>query len=222
MSRRGKVVDTWYYERDDKTRVAVPVCMTKQSRDDKWLEDNTRNKPPFETLNVGLYVDLDGETIEATDVEALRAAVWAKLDEKYGIKWERYYLVQISPERVYRGLGKGFTVSYDDVEKGTTWDGRLLMREYKHRGFHVSPWPGEFKDDRGRVQACIPATETNRKGLEEFCQQIETLQGMLRKFLEPARIEQVRANLAKFPLLPKVDRALIEDSSRSRRKKRRE
>jgi len=218
---RDKLFDTWYWQRDDGERVPIQVRLEKEARDDKWKGDGTRNEPPFETLWTRLFVELDGQRIESTDVESLRLAVWAALDKKYEIKWTRYFLVQVDPSRPYHGLGTGFVMSYDDIEKGVTWDGKELLRKWESRGYKVSPWPGAFTDKQGKIQACIVASEKNRRGLEEFVQRIMTLREMLRSFLEPGKLEALLQNLAASTLLPAVDRKLIglNEGKKGRREK---
>jgi hypothetical protein len=216
----GKVIDTWYYERGDNARIPIQVRLTKVARDDKYDVLGERNRPPFETLRVALNVELDGQVLSGTDVESLRQAVWAELDKKYAIQWIDYYLVTVKPERPYEGMGTGFTLGYEDVQKGLTWDGKELLRRIGHRGYIVSPWPGQFTDRNGNIQACLPATKENRKGLEEFVDRVATLRELIRKFLESERFEDNLRQLATTgTLLPPVDRKLLESSTKRKQKR---
>ena len=208
----GKVVDSWFWENDKKERIEVKLRLIKKSQDEKYTDgDTVRNKPPFETLSTEFSIKLEKPKVEicGTDCEALRQYIWAELKKEFAIKWERYYRVSIRPESPYRGLGTGFTLEYHDIEKGTTHDGEHLLREYRNHGYEVMPWPGEFTDRRGRVQACIPDTKINRKGLEEFAKRIVTLREQLAEFLEPEVIQKNLAGLASRNSLPPVDDKLL-------------
>jgi len=219
----GKVVDRWYYapENDDKKKVCVRLRLIKNSRDDKY-DGHDRNLPPFETLSVSFHVhepELGIEHFEGSDAEILRRAIWAQLDKRYNIEWESYYLVTVRLETPYRGLGTGFCLEYRDIEKGTTWDGKELLKEYAHRGWRIDPWPGEFRDEGGRIEACIPATPVNTKGLQEFNDRIATLREILTDFLSPEKILHVLADLAGVDaILPAPDPKLLQEEGRRSRR----
>lgn len=222
----GKLIDSWIYEVKDITlekkgyngdagddatdEEKYPIVkerivnrkVTIEVKMEKVLE--VSDAPPHPLDRVKLYLtckELDIK-LEGTDLEALRAAMWAKLDERFAIKWERYYLVEVGRESIHRGTGTGMTVSYDDVYKGTTHDGKLLMRRWAYREEKIEPWPGRFKSDRGKVIACIEATEANRLALEEFCKRMDLLREKLSDFLKPENIAQTLANLHTLRLLP--------------------
>lgn len=164
---------------------------------------------PLQSVKLIAYCPELKTKMEGTDVEALRAAMWSMLDEHFAIKWERYYLVKVDQQRVYSGTGTALAVSYDDVYKGTTHDGKVLMRIWRYRDNRIELWPGVFKEANGNVIACIPATEANKLALEEFIRRTNILREKLQEFLKPERIEQTLANLAGFNLLP----ALHEQSN---------
>jgi hypothetical protein len=198
----GKLVDTWYYEyqgidpehEGESPRVA-PLKVPVELRLHKKFADTTT--PPLPAKEVWFEVVCPSGDFKLTgsDIEALRAAMWGKLDEAFAVKWERYFLVQIGRERVYSGQGTALSFSYDDIEKGTAFDGSLLMRRYQmSKGLVIEPWPDEFRNNRGRVISCIPATEENRVALEAFAKKIDELREMLTKFLEPEHIMQTLAN----------------------------
>ena len=212
----GKVVDTWCWERDDGEKVIIELRLVKRQDDsDVRIAGQGRrdtNKPPFPTIGTEFFVEMTDPKlhITGTDCEAIRRAVFDALDKRYAIKWEKYYVVEIRPESPYSGLGAGFCMSYRDIDKGTTFDGKVLKREYAHysRGhtYDVEPWPGEFRDHKGKVQACIPATPENEKALKEFTKQINKLRETLTKFLSPELIQQTLANFAGLSnLLPSPD-----------------
>jgi hypothetical protein len=140
-----------------------------------------------------------------TDIEQLRYAAWDMLDQKYTIKWENYFLVQVQPERIFDGTGSGLSFSYKHVYKGTTWDGKELMKDFAWRGEpKISAWPGRFTDKAGKSIACIPDTDENRHALEEFAKRIDTLRGMIRDTLRPETIMQTLQNLTGLALLPQA------------------
>jgi len=220
-----RVVDTWVYEvkeveierfeavpkdeREDgddkhvihKERVVNRKVMCELRMDKKTAQSNL---PPHPTQSVAFELvceELDFR-LTGTDIDALRAAMWAKLDKKFEIQWTSYYLVQVRRARVYEGMGEGLEFSYSDVYKGITWDGKLLMRKWSWREERIEPWPGAFKDEGGKVMACIPANDTNREALKEFGRRIGVLRDRLADFLRPDKIEQTLANPAGFALLP--------------------
>lgn len=219
--RRGaKALDTWYYqyagvpaqERDaadgpeedeaigedlsaqaGEIKVAINLYLHKK------FEDS--DKPPMATKEVWFSLECEKPefSVNGSDIECLRVAMWEKLDAHFAIKWERYYKVQITPG--YKGYGLNF--EYDSIEKGTAWDGTLLLRENNCRYERViRPWPGNFRDGQGRLLACIPDTPKNTRALEEFGARIHELRRTLANFLRPDVIMATLANLSSIALLP--------------------
>lgn len=221
---KGVLVDTWIYahkaiegagETEGEEIPAVePIVRDKKVKVQVRILKETRetDRPPHATTAVKFMAECRdiGFAIEGTDIEALRLAVWSKLDKQYAITWETYYLVRV--ERPYMsGTGGGVQVSWDIVSKGTAWDGTELLREYSlHRRpnedfYKISPWPGAFRDKRGKVMACIPATERNKAALEEFVAKLDQLRKLMAEFLSPEKIETTLANLAGVAFLPPAD-----------------
>lgn len=211
----GKLLDTWIYEYQGLTEYGNgPEGETRKSVEAKKVEVELRlikkfadsAEPPLATKEVSFVVVCKEADIKlaGTDIEALRTAMWEKLGKRYEVKWERYYLVRIRPESPYEGIGTGFTFSYDWVEKGTAWDGTLLLRERQRfrGGDRISPWPGTFRDKNGQVMACIPETPENTKALKEFRERIDALRELLAGFLRPEQIMHTLANLNGNSLLP--------------------
>jgi hypothetical protein len=221
----GTLIDTWWYQYKgiveegtsdgeevsgvkpiqtvQEKKVKVEVRLMKKFRDS--------DAPPLATKEVWfVIVCKEAEfKLEGTDIEALRVAMWEKLDTKFEIKWERYFLVRIDPMSPYDGIGSGFTFGYDWVEKGVAWDGTLVLRERpRFGGEKVRPWPGEFKDKMGRVMACIPHTEQNHDSLREFSNRIDSLRQHLADFLKPEVIMKTLASMSggNF-LLPPADKS---------------
>lgn len=167
---------------------------------------NTHSEePPHPTEEVHFEVkckEID-VTMEGTDIEALRAAAWDFLDKKFQIKWEYYYLVKVEHNRPWRADGTGMVFSYDGVYKGTTWDGKLLLKQYEGSKFKIKVWPGEFTDNGGNIIACIPANDLNKAALEEFCRRMDEMRKVMADYLRPARILQTLADLSgQLPFLP--------------------
>lgn len=220
---REKLVDTWFYDVKDLSVPAdddrdvdedapplppkPPKVINKKVEVKVFLEKKTadENEPPYALREVNFIVrckepkfDFDG-----TDIECLRLAAWAELDTAFEIKWENYYLVKVEPVRIFEGSGSGVSFSYDFVYRGTTWNGKLLMKHYAYRGQQkISPWPGRFTDKSGTIMACIPASDTNRSALEEFGRRVDKLREMMRDTLRPEQIMQTLANLSALKLLP--------------------
>ena len=217
----GKVVDSSVYKVKDVIREAesegedpsenghdeegtkvVNKSVTVEVRLVKSVKHSEEAPHPLNAISfVVSCKELDIE-IEGTDIEALRAAMWAKLDKQFGIRWELYYLVDVSSRLPYTGSGSGFVVSYDTVYKGTTWDGKLLLRQLGCRGQKVEAWPGEFRREGDRVLACIPGTSVNEAALKEFIRRTDLLREKIQEFLRPEQIMHTLANMRGFDLLP--------------------
>ena len=224
----GKVFDTWTYkvkdvelprieyvpkdereEGEPKTRETKERVVNKVVTVELRIEKTTTQseEPPHPLETVKLYAvckELD-ISIEGTDVEALRAAMWGKLDKRYEIQWEKYFLVRVDHQAPYQGLGTGIVVSYDDVYKGTTWDGKLLLRRWSYREEKIETWPGVFKEKGGKVLACIPATESNEQALKEFVRRVNLLREKMAEFLKPENIVATLNNLSGLALLPQPE-----------------
>jgi hypothetical protein len=184
--------------RDQKVEIRVYLDKTTEETD----------KPPHSLREVQFVAKCETPYIlvSGTDIEAIRKTVWSQLDDTFEIKWETYYRVEIIRSRYHSGIGEGFNLEYDDIEKGTAHDGTLLMREYKyHQGYKISPWPGEFKDERGDVMACIPATDKNRDALGEFCKRLNKMRELLAETIKPEQIMNTLQNLGQLALLPPAD-----------------
>jgi hypothetical protein len=207
----GKLVDTWYFEYtgvagDDgpeaaPSKIKVPIHLRIFKKYD------TTSAPPMSANEVWFTVECEKFKFyfSGTDIEILRAAMWGKLETQFATKWERYFLVQITPQHPYSGCGTGLSFSYEWVDKGTAWDGTLLMRRDMIRHRSVERWPGTFKDRNGNVIACIPVTDANEKALLEFTKRIDELRKVLANFLRPENIQHTLENLSSILLLPPVE-----------------
>lgn len=220
MARPTKVTDWFYdvkdlevFERepriDDDEEAPEPIkrVITKKVKVEVWMEKETAEVggPPYALTKVNLVVTCTEPKFRysGTDIALLREAAWSELDKKFEIKWERYFLVQVQPERIYEGLGAGLSFVYKDVYKGTTWDGKELMKDYGWRGEpKITVWPGRFTDKNGRTVACIPDNEANKLALEEFAKRVEKLRDLMRETLRPEVIMQTLQNLSGLALLP--------------------
>ena len=142
--------------------------------------------PPHPPAEVAFRVECKSPefSAEGTDLEALRQAVFGFLDRELAIRWEKFFLVEVSPQHTYGiGLGAGLLFSYRDVERGTTHDGTLLLREYdssrRSGAWKIAPWPGRFTNRQGKVIACIEGTPANRAALEEYTSRVGQLREVL-------------------------------------------
>jgi hypothetical protein len=227
----GKLVDLWVYEykglveeppqgadEDDKPRHTVK---------DKKVEIELRivkkfansEEPPLATKEVCFRVLCKEADIafDGTDIEALRLAVWEKLDKKFEIAWHRYLKIEIRPERPYDGIGSGFVLGWDDVDKGIAWDGTELLRERPRYGpARVLPWPGQFHNQHGVTIACIPATPQNVKALREFRDRIDLLRQRLEDYVRPENILKTLAGLANSNLLPLLPEETVNENEEER------
>lgn len=151
-----------------------------------------------------LTCDNPSFTLRGTDIELMRKGMWDFLDETFKVKWEPYLLISIVPETLYKGVSNGFSFGYERIERGVAHDGTLLMRVWgrgNRSGYEVRAWPGVFKDERGRLQACVPETDANEKALKEFIDMISQLRERLASFFRPDTIMQTLANLGSLQML---------------------
>jgi len=190
--------------------VKIELRMEKQTEQSE--------EPPHPTRNVSFELvcqELDIK-MEGTDIEVLRQAMWGALDKKFEVKWEHFFLVEIDQQRPWGGGdGTGLIFSYKGVYRGTTWDGKFLMKEWSGHEMKIKVWPGAFTDSGGKIIACIEDNEMNRAALDEFSKRIDELRKRLAEFLTPERIMQTLTNLAGVALLPPVpknDKKQIEQA----------
>jgi hypothetical protein len=228
-----RVIDTWYYkvkdveierneyiepedgdhghdEREDHEKHVVKGerIVNKTVKIELILHKKTSQseEPPHPTESVEFEVKCEELKLNmtGTDIEALRAGMWDQLDAKFDIKWEQFYLVTVSPTRGWNGAaGTGILFEYDNVWRGTTWDGKLLMKKYDSHEFKIKPWPGEFTDKGGKVIACIPVNEMNTLALQNFSDRMDKMREVMADFLRPEKIMQTLADLSgHLPFLP--------------------
>lgn len=211
----GKLVDTWYYEYDGLAEEEREYGSTKQFVEPKKVPVEVRickqyqgEVPPLSVKEVYflLVCDEAGFTVQGPDIEALRAEMFGRLDKRFAVKWESYFLVEIDRHSPYIGIGSGFTLGYESVEKGTAFGGTLLLRQHKYgRGEVIKPWPGAFKKKNDSVIACIEATKANRQALADFSGRIDTLRELLSGLIKPEKIMDTLMGMANMPLLPSPD-----------------
>lgn len=198
---------------------------------DLFLEKKTEdNKTPPHALddvkfiakcrNSDYKVDIE---IEGTDIEAVRAAVWAELDARFEIKWHDYYKVYLDNSRIYIGRGEGMDFYYDEVWKGITWEGKELLKEWS-RGhdyhYKISPWPGKFTDRNGNVIACIPRNDMTEQALKEFGEKIAKMREVLKQYLKPEEIMATLTNMSGLKLLEaSTEQVTAEEIDKHERKK---
>ena len=153
------------------------------------------SEPPKMVTDTQFFLECEGESDYGTDLNACLQSMRSKLDKKYEIKWERWLLVRVEPRRPYKGIGTGLTLSWEDVERGVTLDGDVLMREVNVHGpfnnpWRISPWPEVYKDRGGKTVACVRATEANEEALEAFAQKLRELSKTLSEFVSPENIDE--------------------------------
>ncbi len=186
-------------------KVAVDVMMHSR------IEDKGCANPPFPVKALWFELRcpsvLDGEakvlSFVGPDIEALRLAMWGALDDKFAVKWDYYYLVEVIIGRPYSSDG-GTSVdfSYVGVWKGTAHDGTLLLKSMDGHEYTIKPWPGEFSDNGGKTKACIPATDENRIALESFSGRFKDVGNAMKDMLRPNMIMKTLSSLASVKYLP--------------------
>lgn len=211
----GQKVDTLYYDVEQmigetsdeegfdrrkvvNRKVGIDLYMTKR------FSQKEDVPPPAETIDLGftLVCAETGDVVHGFDCQAMLKAMRAKLDHRFAIKWENWYLVRIDRARLYgRGMGTGLEFSYNTIERGVALDGSVLMRRYnEHHGAHqsiyvVEPWPQQIKE-KGKVIATIVASPENTMKLETFQSKIDELRKFLAELVTPERLEQTLLSAA--------------------------
>lgn len=249
MATNRKKVDTWFFNLQDVLDKQVqrkpdpdaeddePVMETVQRMEERkipvdlFMEKETEEvKTPPHPLEKVKFIakcyrseyKLDIE-IEGTDIEAVRAAVWAEMDARFEIKWHDYYKVYLDQSRIYIGLGEGMDFYYDEVWKGITWEGKELLKEWSRNRddyYKISPWPGRFTDRNGNVIACIPRNDMTEQALKDFGEKIAKMREVLKKYLTPEAIMATLSNMSGLRLLEaSTDQVTAEEQDKHERKK---
>lgn len=173
-------------------KVSIDLFMTKT------FSRKENVPPPAETVDLGFTLACaeTGDVVHGFDCQVMIKAMRAKLDHRFAIKWESWYLVRIDRARIYgRGMGTGLEFSYSTIERGVALDGSVLMRRYnEHHGAHqsiyvIEPWPKQIKE-KGKVVATIVASNENTMKLETFQSKIDELRKFLAELVTPERLEQ--------------------------------
>lgn len=214
---QGKLIDTWIYAyRGVAAEFGADEEEAKQLVQDKKVEfkvylvkeQKALHEPPHLTAGVKIRVECEAPRLhlEGTDLELLRLEAFARCETHYATQWEKWYLVEVIPQSTYQGLGAGFILQYREVERGTAWNGTLLLkdRSWNARRYEeqIKEWPGVFTNQGGRVIACIPASPSNTKALEEFARRIAVLRKALEAMLTPEKIHDTLAMMGSLTLLP--------------------
>lgn len=194
-----------------KIKIPVEVRLRKH-----FATDTGKNRPVDEMIFM-LICKEPSIKLKGTDIEVLRAAMWAELDKENAIKWEHHMLITIEPAMNYgQGISEGLRLVEESVWKGTTKDGMHLLRQTGHNrldqfGDVYKPWPGQFVDKRGRVTACIPATKENQDAIEAFRVKIREMRERLKDLVRPDQILATLANLSEIALIAGETNKQIED-----------
>lgn len=193
----GKLVDKLPYEviqvdGCEPVRLEIQVYMSK-----RFGHSEGSRKP---VIGAQFHLRCEDEGIDGTDIDACIAAMRARLDRRYAIRWENWFKVRIEPVRNYGQCeGTGLELKWERVQRGTAMDGTVLMREYVGRDaqiWKIRPWPDYFRDKSGRTLACIPETDANVEALEAFKERIDEMRRALSHFVSPEHIEKTLAAIS--------------------------
>ena len=187
----------------EERKIPVEVYMVKKMDENKT--------PPHSVDDVWFRVECNHKQqygvqffIEGPDIQLLRAEAWSRLDERFEIEWFEYYLVTVSPARIYDGQGEGLELAYKSVWKGITWEGKELLRECDRLSdyrYKIRPWPGKFTSRDGTITACIPENKITKSALEEFCSKLEKVREALEAMVTPERIMATLTGISGLKLL---------------------
>ena len=159
------------------------------------------SEPPKEVTATQVFLECEGEKEYGTDLNACLKAMRSKLDLKYRIDWKPWLRVRVDPKHPYTGTGYGLELSWQEVERGVTLDGDVLLRTYNVYGdfnnpWQIYPWPEQHRDKSGKVVACVLKTDDNLKALEQFSQKLKDLTKTLADFVSPDNIDDTLAAIA--------------------------
>ena len=209
----GKKIDTLHYDLVSpaggaKKTVEMHLFMVKEFKGDE---------PPYETtgLSFSLRCDEPEMSVTGTDPNILVSALRSRLDRALAIDWQSWFIVKVDPNHPYRGEGRGFTMSWEEVMRGTDHEGRDLMRQrdiHRHE-WVVEAWPETFRDRAGRTLAAVRGTPENEAALRDFAARIDSLRKQLALFVMPDNIEKTLAAIAAggFAALPAPQRPQASD-----------
>lgn len=206
--KKGEPVET--DEEEDDAEPPKQRLVTKKVEIEVRMEKDTieTGGPPYALKEVKFIVACAEPKFyyEGTDIALLKEAAWEYLTNNFKIKWENYFLVTVNHVNDWGGgYSTGLSFGYKDVEKGTTWNGKELLREWTFHGKReIKPWPGRFTDKAGRAVACIPHNDANEAALKEFAKRIDKLREMIRDTIKPEIIMQTLQNLSGLALLPQA------------------
>lgn len=197
---KGKKVTTFSYDVDQEVDGKI---ISRKVEMQVYLQSKygETDAPPKPVVATQFLIECEDFKEWGTDLDACLKAMRGRLDLKYKIKWERWLLVRVQPERLYgEGVGAGLKLSWSEVERGETLDGDVLLREYNTHGdfnnrWKISPWPEQYRDNSGKVVACIRATKENVGALEAFAEKLRDLTKTLANFVAPENIEETLAQI---------------------------
>lgn len=208
-------------QRMEERKIAVDLFLEKVTEDAK-TPPHPLEKVTFVAVCREPKYKLNIE-IEGTEIESIRAAVWAEMDERFEIKWHDYYKVYLDNARIYVGQGEGLDFYFDETWKGITWEGKELLKEWS-RGYDshykITPWPGTFKDRNDNTIACIPRNDMTEAALKEFAAKIAKMRELLKTFMTPEAIMGTLTNMSGLKLLEaSTDQTTAEETDKNERKK---
>ena len=253
MAKNRKKVDVWYFNLEDVLNKQVPrkpgpddeanegdepIMDTVQRMEERkiavdlFMEKETEEvKTPPHPLEAVKFIAKCRDSkykinieIEGTDIEAVRAAVWAEMDERFEIKWHDYYKVYLDNSRIFIGQGEGLDFYFDETWKGITWEGKELLKEW-NRGnysehYKISPWPGKFKDRNGNIIACIPRNDMTEQALKDFAAKIAKMRELLKTYMTPEAIMGTLTNMSGLKLLEaSTEQKTAEETDKNERQK---
>lgn len=213
----GKVVAKLKYRLND-ADVMIPVRLvqeTKKVEQSRAPYKGKGSKPRHTTgcifcvylEEIGLKPgEEEPDSIEATDIEILRAAVMDKLDQEHELEWERWYLVKVTDGYCNDMDEIGLKLEWEPVCIAELPDGRKVHRmEGYRRTDNIRdgvPETGPGNRRRDGMTSLILATDENHKALLALRDRMIEVRELMMKFMAPDKIEQTLAS-ATDRLLPK-------------------
>lgn len=201
----GKKIDTLYYDVKQSEgkklttrKVEMVVYIQK-----KYGQTDT---PPLPTVATQFLLVCEDFREVGPELDTLVKAMRGNLDSHYKIKWQPWFEVRVDPMRIFQGNGDGFQLSWTEVERGETLDGDILLKRYNTYGdfnnrWEIKPWPETYKDTKGKVLSCIPATDENEKALKLFAMKIAELRKVLADFVSPNEIAKTLDQITRGQLM---------------------
>lgn len=191
----GKLIDKWCYHVPTTIEGKIGTRVVNLEVRLKNTNIQSRNKPA-EVFSTSFVVTCKELNISAhgTDIEAIRAAVWNKLDGRFESKIENLIMIRTNKEAFHKDIKKTRCFSLDfkvtKVRRLTMKDGSRFMIDdvYYRTSQYLQTW-NDFIKRYNEDTVFLSDTSENNIAIESFMNQLSALHGKLSEFLTPCDAE---------------------------------